>query len=1077
MSTSETQSTGLFVKSFAALLAFLCVIAAVAGVIDIFNGDDAKGSEVSWLYSQTADSGELDDLGGGRYHIVLRGVDYHTVQFSDRPDRLVKVIDTADLVKHWDTLFETSSPNAVLVEHEPDGSTDSLVVVLEKPHFDYAKDELTYEAQVLADEFHPERLKKLANSHPEPPVAMRAVSLFIDSVVDLGTSNGPIFTGPFADKLKSKLGLPEIPTTPVNLGGGVQLISANVAVDTASGKVTADAVIGFNNGSFQLNMKLEATDSKNWSLATTTAASTPWSPPTVPGLTIDPSSFSGSISSTNGTVAYSLTSSSHSWQVASNATYVSTLSFTSACPLDAAKCSDTVTGPFISMNGTLSVSGMPNISMNGAMNTNAEWARFDGTTTDLTFNGTGVTKPTLTLWRGARPDSYNPDMQLPSLAKLTNGNNMEFCGGFTINIPKITNKSTSGCVRWSPSGVVIGQVGIGASMSGSLPSTGVSAPTSADVKGLALTNISETLLNSLPSRDAVMSGVSNAIKDKTIVLAGKASLPGVVADALNVSLGGASSLVVDVRGEVSTTGFSLSGDVNTNINLGNEPFKMSIRKITASVSMETGDGASFSLGTTGEATAGYAPQTRTLQTSVQLVAATSPQKGMALSVTAKGTPSAADVNNNGLTVATRLRDPANAKYVWPDQFGIKGLNLWNMTVQIAFQNGSPALGYTSTSYMNPNGSQTGKVLKCDGLCDASDWMVGTLGFNVSYANPCFAYSFNSGSGTSGFALDGGIMKANSFALGIAPDGCSIQSGDTTLALEKGFAGFQFTGKFGDASVAVATQVTPNGFVFNGSITNLKLVGITYEDVALNIKINENGSNINFNADMTSAMGDMSVKSAFTSNPIGKFQSLEGKLTDWTWGKNGTVDLKTFNFSTSAYISTNGGCGSFSGSADGSLSVGSRDLDLEEAAFAFDCNGINNLAFKVNYAHKMKWNGANSNAYLQFKYPSASGGKTYTSGTKYFYGAAGFSYNRRFSKKYRGTTFSRGVDVNIDMSITVNPEKPQDSGFSFDGEFDADRVSGEISASMDPGGGDFTAGGRLRLNPSWAGIYHYNWGDL
>ena len=39
------------------------------------------------------------------------------------------------------------------------------------------------------------------------------------------------------------------------------------------------------------------------------------------------------------------------------------------------------------------------------------------------------------------------------------------------------------------------------------------------------------------------------------------------------------------------------------------------------------------------------------------------------------------------------------------------------------------------------------------------------------------------------------------------------------------------------------------------------------------------------------------------------------------------------------------------------------------------------------------------------------------------------------------------------------------------------VSGAVGCSMDPGGADFTCGGELRLNPSWAGVYHFNWGDL
>lgn len=1076
MSTSESRVTNLYIKAFAALLALLMVFAMVAGVFRLVKGED-ESSDVSWLYSQTADSAELDDLGGGRFHITLRDVDFHTIQFSDRPDRLVKVIDTAELVREWDTLFATSSPNAVLIEHEPDGSTDSLVVVLQKPHFNYHEDELTYEAQVLEDEFHPERLKKLAHAHPEPPANMRAVSLFIDSVATLNTNNGPIFTGPGADALKAKLGLPSMPTAPVNLGSGVQLISASVSADTGTGKVTADAVVGFTSGSFQMQMKLEATDSKNWSFSTSTVASNSWTPPAVPGLTINPSSFTGSISSVNGTISYSLTGATHTWQVASGATYVSTPTFSKDCPLSGTKCPSTVTGPFISMNGSLTITGMPAITMQGAMNTNAEWARFDGTTSDLTFGSTGITSPTLTMWRGARTDSYNSNMELPSLAKLSSGNNLEFCGGFTISVPKIVNKSTSGCARWSPAGVVIGQVGVDASLSGTMPSLGSTASTSANVKGLAWTNIPEASLANLPSRDAVMNAVSTAVQDKKIVLAGTASFPGVVANALNINLGAASSLVVDVRGEVSTSGFSLSGDINTSINLGKEPFKLSIRKMTATISMMKDSGASFSIGTSGEATVGYSPNTRTLQSSVNMVAATSPQTGMALSVNVKGTPSAADAGKDGLTTSTRLSDPANAQYVWPDQFGIKGLNLWNLTVQIAFQNGSPALGYTSTTYMNPNGAQTGKVLTCSGPCDGADWMVGTLGFNISYTDPCFAYSFNSASGTSGFALDGGIMKATSFAVGVAPTGCSIQSGSTTQSLPVGFVGFQFAGSFGDATVAVATKLTPEGFFFEGDIENLKLVGITYKKVALDVLINSDGSNIDFDADMSSAMGDMDVTSNFATNSSGLSQSLDANLSDWTWGKSGTVDLKKFHFATSANIPTNGGCASFSTSADGSLTVGSRDLTLEEAAFAFDCKGINNLAFKINYAHTMKWNGASVNSYLQFKYPSYNDGSTYNGGKAYFYGAAGFQYERHFSKRYRGRTFSKDVQVKFNMSIAVDPGNPGDSSFSFGGEFDADRVSGRISGSMDSGGGDFTTSGELRLNPSWAGVYHYTWDDL
>lgn len=1074
MSISESSITSRYVKAFAMFLALVCAVGIAAGIFRAVNGED-ESNDVSWLYSQTAESGEIDDLGGGRYHIVMRGVDFHTIQFSDRPDRLVEVIDTADLVKQWDTLFATSSPNAVLVEHEPDGSTDSLVVVLQKPHFDYAEDELTYEAQILADEFHPERLKKLANAHMEPPVTMRAISLFIDSVVTEDAVGAPVFTGPFAETLKSQLGLSGIPTEPFDLGAGVRVKSVET-VTSADGLVTGNAIVGFESNSFTLNMKWELRDKSNWSLTVVNGSTAVWSPPAVPGLTIDPSSFVGTISSNQGAISFALTGGTHSWQVAAGATYVSTLSFTSACPLDAAKCPASVKGPFISMNGTLTIAGFPNaISLKGAMNTNAEWARFDGKAGDLVFDGNGITNSTLTMWRGTRTDSFDSNMNLPSLAKLSSGNNLEFCGGFTLDIPKVGNMATDGCARWSPEGVVFAQVGVDGSVEGSLPSTNAdqssTSDASAQVMGAAWSNIPASSIERLPSQDVVMSGVGVPIQELAVVLAGKATLPGVVAGALNVDLGSATSVVVDVRGSVASTGFSLSGDINTAINIGSEPFKLTVRKMTAAIVVDKVAGVSFTVGTAGNATVGYSPSTRTLATSIQLVAATKPQMGMSLSVNVRGTAAPTDENRDGLTPSTRLQNPQEAQYIWPNAFDIKGLNLWNLTVQIAYQNGSPALGYTSTSYIDPMGEQTKNVLKCDGPCSGEDWMVGTLGIDVSYANPCLAYSVGSSSGTSTFQLDGGVMKAESFAAGVAPNGCSIQSGDTLQELPKGFVGFKFAGLIGNASIEVATQLSVNGFEFHGKISNLTLAGMKYKLLELDIEIDSAGSDVSFEADMDSAMGSMQIKTEFKTSKSQLVQKLDATLSDWTWSKRGTVDLQKFHFATSAVIPTSGGCAEFDAKANGTLSMGSRNFDLRFAEIELTCKGIKKINFNVIYDHVIKWNGVTTKSTLVFKYPMVQNGRTY------FYGATTFSYERHFSKKYKDKTFSRDVSVDFSMELMVDVKAPQKSGFHFEGDFEADRVSGKIGGGMDPGGKDFTLGGELRLNPSWAGVYHFDWGDL
>ena len=1061
---SRRSSTNRSVSLFAGLLSLLCLV-AIASFFIRWNRNDSDSSDVSWLYSQTADTAELDTLGDGKFRLIMRGVDLHTVQFSDRPNRLVEILDTSDFVHHWDRMFATSLPNAVLVEHEPSGLTDSLVVVLDKPQFDYEADELTYELTILADEMHPERLKKLADAHDTPPTNMRAVSLFIDSVVSVGSDASPIFTGPAADALKQKLGLPSMPTKPVSLGGGVTINSATVSYNT-DGSVAASATVGFGDGSLTMVMNLTATDSKNWTLTTAAGSSnTVWKPAGIPGLTIDPSSFTGTISSVAGKVTFDVTMAQHSWVLTDGATLTSTPRFSSTCPLDG-KCPEGVSGPYLTMNGNLAFPGQSKtIALTGGINATASWIRFDGVAPDTTFGTTSVTAPTLTVWRGPRSDSYNADMNLPSLQKLSGGVDMEFCGGFTISIPKITNKATSGCVRWSPSGVVIGQVGLNASLSGSMPSTGSTASASSDVKGLAWTNLSSASLDSLPSVDAIMNGVAAKIQSQKIVLAGKATLPGVAAKALGLS---DSTISVDVTGSVSPTSFDLTGTIPVKINIGSEPFKIKVDKVALSIAAQSGNGASFSIGTNGTATVGYSPQTRDLSTSMSLVAATAPQSGMSLSVTARGTAAPGETND-GLTAATALSKPSAAQYVWPDQFGIKGMNLWNLTVQIAYTNGSPALGYTSTSYMDPKGSQTKNVITCGtpGSCTDADWMVGTLGFNISYTNPCFAYQFDSAGKKSAFAIDGGVLKATKFAVGIAPTGCKIQSGSQQMELPAAFAGFQFSAGFGDATLAVATKVSTDGFVFDTTLTNLKLAGITYKSVNFHTEITTSSSEVSFKASMVSGMGDMDASASFAATTSSYTQTLEATMTNWGWKKSGTVDLPYFHFKSTADI--NKSCASFSSAADGKLTVGSRTVDLIGANFAFDCNGINNLYLKIQYDHKMKWSGGTSTASLELSYPY--------NGEKKLFGDANFSYQRTFSAKYKDRRFRRGVDVTFDMRLTVDTVTPSNSAFSFEGDFDADRVSGKIGCNMDGDGNDFTCGGELRLNPSWAGVYHADWGDL
>ena len=99
------------------------------------------------MFVQTADGIDSDGQ-----TLTLRGITPSTLYFSDRPQRVVGHMSTADFVDLWaigDNSFETDPPNAVLAFLEPDADApDDAVVVLKEPNLAGA-DALSYSIEVL----------------------------------------------------------------------------------------------------------------------------------------------------------------------------------------------------------------------------------------------------------------------------------------------------------------------------------------------------------------------------------------------------------------------------------------------------------------------------------------------------------------------------------------------------------------------------------------------------------------------------------------------------------------------------------------------------------------------------------------------------------------------------------------------------------------------------------------------------------------------------------------------------------------------------------------------------------------
>jgi hypothetical protein len=98
------------------------------------------------MFVQTAQGAASDGT-----TLTLKGVTPSTLYFSDRPQRVVGHMTTADFVELWDegeNSFEEDPPNAVLAFLEPgEDAPEDAVIVIQQPRLEDG--ELSYSIQTL----------------------------------------------------------------------------------------------------------------------------------------------------------------------------------------------------------------------------------------------------------------------------------------------------------------------------------------------------------------------------------------------------------------------------------------------------------------------------------------------------------------------------------------------------------------------------------------------------------------------------------------------------------------------------------------------------------------------------------------------------------------------------------------------------------------------------------------------------------------------------------------------------------------------------------------------------------------
>jgi hypothetical protein len=130
----------------------LAITLGILVLIQSTNYVTAQGGNVTgatFLFIQGAESGSVSEVNATTSTLELSNVSDKTILFSDRPDRIVASIDTADFIGNWSTgpnSFAVDPPNvALVVDDDVEQRQDLGVIELFNPVYDSEANTLRYE--------------------------------------------------------------------------------------------------------------------------------------------------------------------------------------------------------------------------------------------------------------------------------------------------------------------------------------------------------------------------------------------------------------------------------------------------------------------------------------------------------------------------------------------------------------------------------------------------------------------------------------------------------------------------------------------------------------------------------------------------------------------------------------------------------------------------------------------------------------------------------------------------------------------------------------------------------------------
>jgi hypothetical protein len=353
---------------------------------------------------------------------------------------------------------------------------------------------------------------------------------------------------------------------------------------------------------------------------------------------------------------------------------------------------------------------------------------------------------------------------------------------------------------------------------------------------------------------------------------------------------------------------------------------------------------------------------------------------------------------------------------------------------------------------------------------------GQLNVSSDGEKRCLLFGFDGGE-SGGVSIAGGAMVAHQFRIAVnsLSTPCSAEVNGSPVSVPANAKGLSFNSTIGDASFAISLAKSSTGYTGSVDVGNVTLAGIQYTALNLSVSSNGSASSESFSASMKTNLGNFSVSSGLSKASGATTQSLSASGTDLNIGSR-KFKLNQLGFSGTFTVPASG-CPtkSFNANASGTA-MGNQSYTVTNFGLSLTCNTITSFNFNASFTHYVS-GGSNSDGGASKTYSLAIAYQATSNDNASFSLSAGLSYRHGFNYKKGAYKMARTVTFsgNIGFVLTTTNAWASISEGSVSGRIcaDADRVSGcaNVSFATD---GSFTFGLDLRVNPSFAGIWHWNW---